>query len=159
MGTYAFVRTSRIWIRPLPEFGGHLAGAGAPERPFLPELHEQMWHEPRYQHSCRILSKYRIMGYQSNRPIKGIPKLDHFQTLPIHKCTMCDFPNFSARSNDSRFSSISDFPGSDGLIDTPLAYTWTVFDKKVDMGGHATAAREALEGGVFPALQLRPDVS
>ena len=101
MGTYAFVWTSRIWIRPLPDFGGHLAGAGAPERPFLPELHEQMWHEPRYQHSCRILSKYRIMGYQSNRPIKGIPKLDHFQTLPIHKCTMCDFPNFSARSNNS----------------------------------------------------------
>ena len=107
MGTYAFVWTSRIWIRPLPDFGGHLAGAGAPERPFLPELHEQMWHEPRYQHSCRILSKYRIMGYQSNRPIKGIPKLDHFQTLPIHKCTMCDFPNFSAMSNNSWFSSIS----------------------------------------------------
>ena len=46
----------------------------------------------------------------------------------------------------------------DRLIDTPLAYTWTVFDKKVDIGVHATAAHEALEGGLFPALQLQPDV-
>ena len=47
------------------------------------------------------------MGYQSNRLIKERPKLDHFQTLPIHKCTMCDFPNFSTRSNNFIFSSIS----------------------------------------------------
>ena len=44
------------------------------------------------------------------------------------------------------------------MIDTPLSYTWTVFDKKVDIGVHARAAHEALEGGVFPALQLWPDV-
>ena len=49
-------------------------------------------------------------------------------------------------------------PWSDGLIDTPFAYTWTEFDKMVDIGGHVPAAHEALEGGVFPALQLGPDV-
>ena len=107
MGTYGFVWTNAVWIRPLPDFGGHLARAGVPERPLLPELHEQLGHDLQYQPSCQILSKYRLMGYQSNRLIKERPNFDHFQTLPIHKCTMCDFPNFSAWLNNSRFSSIS----------------------------------------------------
>ena len=40
------------------------------------------------------------------------------------KCTMCDFPNFSARSNNSRFSSISDVFSAQGahkkVVDTVL---------------------------------------
>ena len=73
MGTYGFVWTSAVRIRPLPDFRGDLAGAGALERALLPGLHEQLWHEPQYQPSCQILSKYRIMGYQSNRLIKERP--------------------------------------------------------------------------------------
>ena len=73
MGTYGFVWTSPVQIWPLPDLIGHLAGAGGPERPLLPELHEQLWHEPQDQPSCQILSKYRIMGYQSNRLIKERP--------------------------------------------------------------------------------------
>ena len=65
-----------LWIR-LDKSSPDLATsrAGGPERPLLPELHEQLWHEPQYQPSCQILSKYRIMGYQSNRLIKERPNL------------------------------------------------------------------------------------
>ena len=73
-------------------------------------------------------AQYELMGYQSIGLIKERPNL-----------------TISGHYLHTRF-------------DTPLAYTWTVFDKKVDIGVHATAAHEALEGGLFPALQLRPDV-
>ena len=42
-----------------------------------------------------------------DRSDQGENEFDHFRTLSIDKCTMCDFPNFSTRSNNSRFSSIS----------------------------------------------------
>ena len=109
MGTYGFVWTSAVQIWPLPDLIGHLAGAGEPERALLPELHEQLWHEPQYQPSCQILSMYKmIMGYQSIKPSDQVEtEFYHLRTLPIHKCTMCDFPNFSAWLNNSTFSSIS----------------------------------------------------
>ena len=56
------------------------------ERPLLPELHEQLWHEPQYQPSCQILSNYRLMGYQSNRLIKERPNFtiyEHYQYTSV----------------------------------------------------------------------------
>ena len=171
MGTYGFVWTSAVQIWPLPDLIGHLAGAGEPERPLLPELHEHLWHEPQYQPSCQIVSKYRIMGYQSNRLIKERPNFTiyghylytsvqcaisrifqqgqiitgflaflvfslqwgHLEKWLIQfwnrllvriKCTICDFPNFSTRSNNYRFLSISGVFSAMGaprkLVDTFL---------------------------------------
>ena len=174
MGTYGFVWTNADQIRPLPVFGGHLAQAGVPERPLLPELHEQLWHEPQYQPSCQILSKYRIMGYQSNRLIKERPNftiyghylytsvqraisqifqhgwiIPHFLAFLVFSlqwghiekwliqfwnrllvrinCTKCDFPNFSTRSNNYIFSSISGVFSALGagrkVVDTVLEFS------------------------------------
>ena len=52
MGTYGFVWTSAVQIWPLPNLIDHLAGAGEPERPLLPERHEQLWHEPQQMAAC-----------------------------------------------------------------------------------------------------------
>ena len=58
-----------LWIR-LDKCSPDLATSRLNWRPLLPELHQLLWHEPQYQPSCQILSKYRLMGYQSNHLIK-----------------------------------------------------------------------------------------
>ena len=49
----------------------------------------------------------QVNGVSVKPSDQGETEFDHLRTLPIYKCTMCDFPNFLTRSNNSRFSSIS----------------------------------------------------
>ena len=61
---------------------------------------------PDIESQCQNFASIWGYGLSIDWSDQGETKFNHFWTLPIHKCTMCDFPNFSTRSNNSRFTII-----------------------------------------------------
>ena len=103
-GTTEFVWSSRLWIYDQIRSGDLPAGIRDPNLRVAPTFDNGVTPISNVK-GQNVASILKILP--PDQSDKGETEFDHFQTLSIHKCTMCDFPNFSARSNNSWFSSIS----------------------------------------------------